>query len=50
MDTFNEIKIGFSSINIAGIFRVNLSWLLKKNARETICQSIISYLDEHDYQ
>ena len=24
MDTFNEIKIGFSSINIAGIFRVYL--------------------------
>ena len=30
MDTFNEIKIGFSSIKIAGIFRVNPSWLLKR--------------------
>ena len=50
MDTFNEIKIGFSSINIAGIFRVNLSWLKKKMLGRQICQSTISYLDEHDYQ
>ena len=34
MDTFSEIKIGFSSINIAGIFRVYLS---KKMLGRQIC-------------